>query len=74
MMREVGFRNVEARIVYHSHAFSSAENFIDSWFYLSQDDPEFSEMGAQNRHTMTRELQSALHPFKCEKGFDRHPR
>lgn len=68
-MRDTGFRSVEARIVYHSHTFSSVENFIDIWFYLGQDDPELNEMGAQNRLALTKDLQSAFHPFRSEDAF-----
>jgi len=37
-MRDAGFKGVEARIAYHPHRFSSVENFIDSWFYLGQEE------------------------------------
>jgi ubiquinone/menaquinone biosynthesis C-methylase UbiE len=62
-MRAAGYGNVEARIVYHTHSFSSVQNFIDSWFYLGQEDPELTEMGAKNRLALTKELESAFQPF-----------
>ncbi len=68
-MRSAGFGNAEAKIVYHTHTFSSVENFIDSWFYMGQDDPEFLEMGAGDKAAMTRELQSAFQAFRSDGGF-----
>ncbi len=65
-MRGAGFRNAEAKIVYRAHSFSSVQNFIDSWFYLGQEDPELLEMGAKNNFAMTRELQNAFQPFWTE--------
>ncbi len=62
-MKAAGYGNVEARIVYHTHSFSSVQNFIDSWFYLGQEDPELVEMGAKNNLAMTKELQNAFQPF-----------
>ena len=62
-MRGAGFRKVEARIAFHTHSFSSVQNFIDSWFYLGREEPEFVEMGAKNSLAMTKELQSAFQPF-----------
>jgi len=68
-MRGSGFRNAEAKIHYHTHSFSSVQNFIDSWFYLGQEDPELVEMGAKNSLAMTKELQSAFQPFWTEDRY-----
>ncbi len=69
-MRDSGFRNVEAKIVYHTHTYASVEDYIDSWWYLGKDDPEFREMGAQNWLAMSKELLSAFHAFRTEDGFE----
>jgi ubiquinone/menaquinone biosynthesis C-methylase UbiE len=69
-MRAAGFRNVEAKIVYHTHSFSSVQNFMDAWFYLGQEDPELVEMGAKSNLAMTNELQSAFQPFWSEDRFE----
>ncbi len=68
-MRGAGFGKVEAKIVYHTHTFSSVGNFIDSWFYIGEDDPEFLEMGAGDKVAMSRELQSAFQAFRSDGGF-----
>ena len=69
-MRAAGFRNVEARIVYHTHSFSTVQNWIDQWFYLGNEDPELVEMGPRNSHAMTKELQSAFQPFWSRDGYE----
>jgi len=68
-MRGAGFKNIEAKIVYRTHSFSSVQNFIDSWFYLGQEDPELLEMGAKNNLAMTKELQNAFQPFWTEDRY-----
>ena len=68
-MRAASFRNVEARIVYHTHSFSTVENWIDQWFYLGNEDPEFVEMGPKNSNAMIKELQSAFQPFWSRDGY-----
>ena len=68
-MRDAGFKNVEAKIAYHSHEFSSVANFIDSWFYLGQEEPELVEMHAKDRAAMNRELETAFQPFWSGSGF-----
>ena len=68
-MRNAGFKNVEAKIAYNTHGFSSVENFIDSWFYLGHEEPELREMGARDKAAMNKELQNAFQPFRSENGF-----
>ncbi len=68
-MRSAGFKNVEARIVYGTHTFSSVDNFIDSWFYLGHDEPEFCEMSPEDTLAMNKELQNAFQPFRSDEGF-----
>ncbi len=68
-MRTAGFKNVEAKIVYHTHGFSSVENFIDSWFYLGQEEPELVEMHPRDKLGMTSELRNAFQAFWSEDGF-----
>jgi len=68
-MRNAGFKEVEARIAYHTHRFSSVENFIDSWFYLGQEEPEFLEMRPKDKVAMNQQLQSAFQPFLSEAGL-----
>lgn len=68
-MRGAGFENVEAKIVYHTHTFSSMDSYMDEWFYLGPDNLELLEMGPQKRLEMRKELSSALQPFISEEGF-----
>jgi len=68
-MRNAGFRNVEAKIAYHKHGFSSVENFIDSWFYLGHEEPEFLEMNPKDKTALKKDLQSAFQPFWSGNGF-----
>ncbi len=68
-MRDAGFGNVEARIAYHTHGFSSVDNFIDSWFYLGQEEPELLEMHRKDRIALNKELETAFQPFWSGNGF-----
>ncbi len=68
-MRGAGFKNAEAKIVFRTHSFSSVQNFIDSWFYLGQEDPELLEMGAKNYLALSEELQNAFQPFWTEDRY-----
>ncbi len=68
-VRSAGFKNAEARIVYGTHTFSSVDNFIDSWFYLGHDEPEFLEMRPEDRLAMNKQLQNAFQPFRSSDGF-----
>ncbi len=68
-MRTAGFKNVEARIVYGAHTFSSVDNFIDSWFYLGHDEPEFLEMHSKDRLAMNKELENAFQPFRSDQSI-----
>ena len=68
-MRAAGFRNVEARIVFQTHSFSTVQNWIDQWFCLGNEDPELVEMGTRNSHAMTKELQTAFQPFWSRDGY-----
>ncbi len=68
-MRTAGFKSVEARVAYHKHGFSSVQNFIDSWFYLGQEEPELVEMRPRYKQAVTKEFQNAIQPFWSEDRF-----
>ena len=70
MMRTIGFRNLEAKVVYHPHSFPNVDSWVDWWFYLGKEDPEFVEMGPENSGALIKDLRGAFEPFWTHDGYE----